>query len=333
MRPFILIALLATGIFAADTSVAASSGTPAPPACNSDEAKADMKAAIENGAFSNLVKVQLLDFDNLAEVSFVETEGFRECMADVVLNTGRETVSYTFSRAKSDPSNFLIEVEALDDSSARRWRADAAKHNETDEQKAQDAAQAASQERQRKEQYASQQQTEKAVEPKETASKREQTTTLQETIAAVKAAHDRKDYQTELKLLQPLADQGDVAALFLVGELHADGHGVKQDYVEAMKWFRKAADQGMAQAQYDIGIMYANGKGVPRDYIEAMKWLRKAADQGLPEGQYNVGVAYDEGLGVQHDDAEANKWFKMAAQQGNKDAQDKLAERSRDKTR
>ena len=62
-------------------------------------------------------------------------------------------------------------------------------------------------------------------------------------------ADTRGDYRTELRLLQPLAEQGNAQAQYMLGELYAIGKGVPQDYVEAAKWFREAAEQGFLDAQ------------------------------------------------------------------------------------
>lgn len=89
-----------------------------------------------------------------------------------------------------------------------------------------------------------------------------------------KAAYDRKDYQTALKLWQPLADQGNTHVMFLIGEMYERGNGVQKNNTEALKWFRKAADQGDTYAQEQLGRFYERGKGgVPQDYAEAYFWL------------------------------------------------------------
>jgi hypothetical protein len=82
------------------------------------------------------------------------------------------------------------------------------------------------------------------------------------------------DYQTALKLLKPLAVQGNDEAQYETALMYYRGWGVKQDFPEAMKWFRKAADQGDPWAEERLSEMYAAGQGVPRD-------LGEAADLGL----------------------------------------------------
>ena len=91
------------------------------------------------------------------------------------------------------------------------------------------------------------------------------------------AAATRGDYATALRLLRPLADQGDAAAQSNLVVMYANGRGVPQDYAAAVAWARKAAEQGNADAQSNLGTMYASGRGVPQDYVQAYKWYDLAA--------------------------------------------------------
>jgi TPR repeat protein len=87
------------------------------------------------------------------------------------------------------------------------------------------------------------------------------------------------DYPRALKLLRPLADQGDAAAQSNLGFMYATGMGVPQDRAEAAKWYQRAAEQGRANAQFNLGRMYAVGQGVPKSEADALKWFRAAAEQ------------------------------------------------------
>lgn len=49
---------------------------------------------------------------------------------------------------------------------------------------------------------------------------------------------------------------------------------VRGDYAEAVRLIRPLAEQGNASAQYRLGFMYTTGQGVPRDLAEAKKWFR-----------------------------------------------------------
>jgi TPR repeat protein len=58
---------------------------------------------------------------------------------------------------------------------------------------------------------------------------------------AVDAAYARKDYATVVRLLRPLAAQGNAYAQTNLGLMYNNGHGVAQDYVRAHTWFNLAA--------------------------------------------------------------------------------------------
>jgi TPR repeat protein len=101
------------------------------------------------------------------------------------------------------------------------------------------------------------------------------------------AADRRGDYATELRLLRPLAEQGNAEAQTALGFMYDAGHGVPQDYVEAVKWYRCAADQSFTDAQDSLARMYFNGWGVPKNYVQAHMWANLAASSFSGEG-FNV---------------------------------------------
>ena len=136
------------------------------------------------------------------------------------------------------------------------------------------------------------------------------------------------DYATALKILRPLAAQGQPDAQYNLGVMYREGHGVPQDYGEALKWLRLAAVQGHVEAQTNLGVMYAMGLGVPQDYTEAVKWFRLAAEQGDPGAQHNLGVMYRDGTGVPQDYVRAHMWFSLSAAHSTGDEQ-KLAAKNR----
>jgi uncharacterized protein len=55
------------------------------------------------------------------------------------------------------------------------------------------------------------------------------------------AAYTKGDYATTLRLLRPLAEQGNASAQVRLGFLYHKGRGVTQDYAAAMSWYLKAA--------------------------------------------------------------------------------------------
>ncbi len=75
------------------------------------------------------------------------------------------------------------------------------------------------------------------------------------------AAYQRRDYATALRLVRPLADQGDAKAQFALGGMYTLGRGVPENYAEAFKWLRLAADQGHVDAQASLGGHVWRGSG------------------------------------------------------------------------
>ena len=54
----------------------------------------------------------------------------------------------------------------------------------------------------------------------------------------------------------------------------------RRDYATALRLIRPLAEQGDASAQYNLGVFYDNGLGVPQDYVRALMWLNLSAAQG-----------------------------------------------------
>jgi len=134
-------------------------------------------------------------------------------------------------------------------------------------------------------------------------------------------AYDAGDYDAALQQLLPLAQGGDVLALYNIGMTYEEGFG---DHAEAAKWYRLAAKQGDAAAQTNLGHMYDTGHGVSQDDAEAVRWYLKAAEQGNVTAQFNLGVMYRNGEGVPQDFTQALKWYRLAAAQGDVYAQSTL---------
>ncbi len=125
-------------------------------------------------------------------------------------------------------------------------------------------------------------------------------------------AYGRGDYPTALRLLRPLAAQGDADAQVLLGLMYDSGLGTPQDYSEAAKWYRKAADLKSVHAYYMLAVMYGMGHGVPQDYAVSVLWLRQGAERADPRSQALLGLMYEFGRGVPLDYVQAYKWYSLA---------------------
>ncbi|MGO9445188.1 MAG: tetratricopeptide repeat protein [Thiobacillaceae bacterium] len=101
-----------------------------------------------------------------------------------------------------------------------------------------------------------------------------------------KAAFNREEFATALRILRPLADRGNPQAQALLGSMYALGEGVPKNYAAALTWYREAAARGDADAQFGLGGMYYLGNGVASDYVQAHKWFSLAASQAHGEGRF-----------------------------------------------
>lgn len=90
-------------------------------------------------------------------------------------------------------------------------------------------------------------------------------------------AYDRADFRSALGAWLPLADQGDLEARVIVGEIYERGLGVEPDFAAAARWYRLAADEGSRRAQINLGHLYEQGLGVAQDPKAAVDWYRRAA--------------------------------------------------------
>lgn len=54
----------------------------------------------------------------------------------------------------------------------------------------------------------------------------------------------------------------------------------KRDYATALRLIRPLAEQGDATAQYNLGFFYDNGLRVPQDHVSAYMWFSLSAAQG-----------------------------------------------------
>lgn len=126
-------------------------------------------------------------------------------------------------------------------------------------------------------------------------------------------AYIKGDYITALRIIEPLAEKGDLRAQYILGYMHENGHVANQDFALAAKWYRMAAEQGDAISEISLGLLYEHGKGVAKDFAEAAKLYRSAADRGSARAHYRLGVMYRFGQGVPLDLVMAHAHFNIAA--------------------
>ena len=88
------------------------------------------------------------------------------------------------------------------------------------------------------------------------------------------------------ELYMVAADHEYVRGYMLVAQSYMNGMGVEQSYPEGMKWLEKAANAGNLAAMYYLGAIYADGEeGVKPDAKKAKAWYKKAAAEGYTPAQ------------------------------------------------
>ena len=128
-------------------------------------------------------------------------------------------------------------------------------------------------------------------------------------------AYRQGDFADAMRLLRPLADEGDPKAAFHLGRMYSLGQGVRQDPRQAIAWYRKAAQHGDAEAEFVVGVMSLDRSGATQDDAEAIGWLRAAADKGVFNAQFRLGMMYAKGeSGLEPDPIAARMWLSLAAE-------------------
>ncbi|MCB1508364.1 MAG: sel1 repeat family protein [Hyphomicrobiaceae bacterium] len=163
-------------------------------------------------------------------------------------------------------------------------------------------------------------------------------------------------YVTAMNRALERAEQGDAAAMALIGRLFLEGRGVTLNRTRAMEWFALAADagdpraafewarlaleddnaendrdavprleqavaDGNARAEIALAFVLIEGQLAPRDLTRAAELMTRASDAGIAEAQYALALMYREGAGLVPNDVEATRLLGLAAEQGHVEAQ------------
>jgi uncharacterized protein len=97
-----------------------------------------------------------------------------------------------------------------------------------------------------------------------------------------RSAFYAEDYDTAIKLLSPVAKQGNAEAQEKVGEMYLYGLGVPRFCDRAVEWITKSANQRYLYASHLLGRLYDDGKCVNKNNIKAYMWYTLAASE-LPK--------------------------------------------------
>src|SRR6478736_6505030 len=78
----------------------------------------------------------------------------------------------------------------------------------------------------------------------------------------VYGAYQRGLYKTAFDLAITRAQyNGDAKAMTMLGELYANGLGIKRNYPKAAEWYQRAADAGDREGMFALAMMKLSGRG------------------------------------------------------------------------
>jgi len=149
---------------------------------------------------------------------------------------------------------------------------------------------------------------------------------LEQQLEQGRAAMRSNDWATAMRVLSPLANQGEMEAQCLVALLHHKGYGVPQDFTEGVRWYTRSALQGWPDALFMLAETYYKGEGVPEDLQKAADLFLLCAITGDADGQWAFGICVAFGEGRDRDPIEGYAWLLMASRQGQEDAQKELSQ-------
>ena len=97
-----------------------------------------------------------------------------------------------------------------------------------------------------------------------------------------------------------------------------------QDYPTAVRLLLPLAIEGNAEAQLQIGMMYAHGRGVPKDRCLSIAWIDKAARQSHLIAAMMMSGFYEMGTGIRENPEMAYRWAFLAHKLGHPRAKGEL---------
>ena len=123
------------------------------------------------------------------------------------------------------------------------------------------------------------------------------------------------DKEGGMKELIGKAEHGDARAQLDLAFRYRDGKGTAKDDGEAMRWAHRAADQGNAAAMDLVGWMFFVGRGVERQPHIAAGYFKAAAGESAAAA-WNLGQCYFAAQGVEHSIPKAMEVWESAAAMG-----------------
>lgn len=119
------------------------------------------------------------------------------------------------------------------------------------------------------------------------------------------------DYEKALEYLEILAEYGYPELQCQLGFRYRDINEGRMNR-KAVRWFTKAAKQGNLQAMWWLGDLYSGGLGVRHNDRKAFLWYKRAAEGGYEDAMFTLGLLYQRGIGVKKNLGLAAEWYDKA---------------------
>ena len=116
------------------------------------------------------------------------------------------------------------------------------------------------------------------------------------------------NYEEAIAIFEQLVPQGNVLAIYSLGQMYQNGVGVLKDYEKARSYYHLASLLEYPEAQFSLGAQYISLAGVSfsdearsgsafrRDVIRGYAWLNIAAKNGHIEASNTLNRIEDLGL-------------------------------------
>ena len=126
------------------------------------------------------------------------------------------------------------------------------------------------------------------------------------------AAFETKNFAHAIKLLSPIASEGNVEAMYRMAIMLQNGLGCQASTEKAFTYMESAAIKGYPLAQHAYGFMFFEGECTEKDIDKSIEWFTKATNQGLMGSATTLAMIYEEGKLVPQDLEKSQYWYKKA---------------------
>ena len=126
------------------------------------------------------------------------------------------------------------------------------------------------------------------------------------------AAFETKNFAHAIKLLSPIAEEGNADAMYRMAIMLQNGLGCVADEKKAFRYMGDAATKGLPLAQHAYGFMFFEGECTEKDINQSIEWFTKAAEQGLAGSATTQAMIFEEGNMVPQDLEKAKFRYKKA---------------------